>query len=112
MLNLIGDEILYLMKKSDILITDYSSLWSDYLIFKRPIVFTQFDRDNYLKERSFYNYESKLPGEKVKSWSELIDVLENIMINKNDLFIKKRLDFYTYIYKYNDSLSCRRLCNF
>ena len=47
------------------LITDYSSLWSDYLIYNRPLIFAQFDKEDYLQERKFYAYEKDLPGSKV-----------------------------------------------
>ncbi|OXT09694.1 CDP-glycerol:glycerophosphate glycerophosphotransferase, partial [Streptococcus sp. KR] len=53
---------LYLV--SDLLITDYSSVFFDYAYLKRPILFYPYDYHLYKEElRGFYlNYEKDLPG--------------------------------------------------
>ena len=65
-LDLLGDEINLLLRMASIFITDYSSLWADYLIFNRPMIFAQYDHEKYLSERAIYDYEKDLPGYKVK----------------------------------------------
>lgn len=59
---------LYLV--SDLLITDYSSVFFDYAYLKRPIVFFPYDYHEYKDElRGFYlNYNKDLPGE--IAWDE------------------------------------------
>jgi len=49
---------------SDMLVTDYSSLFFDYALLQRPIVFYPYDLENYRDElRGFYlDYESDVPG--------------------------------------------------
>jgi CDP-glycerol glycerophosphotransferase (TagB/SpsB family) len=49
---------------ADVLLTDYSSVFFDYLAVDRPIVFFAYDRESYTATRGFYfDYESVTPGE-------------------------------------------------
>lgn len=69
------------------LITDYSSIYFDYLLLNKPIIFLPFDYDKYIENRELYfNYEEITPGEKVYSFIEL----ENKMLEKNDKYKEKR----------------------
>lgn len=58
---------------SDVLITDYSSVFFDYSLLRRPIIFYAYDLENYRDNlRGFYlDYERALPGPIVESESEL-----------------------------------------
>ena len=69
---------LYIM--SDILITDYSSVFFDYAHSRRPILFFVPDLNHYIENvRGLYlNMEKDLPGPLIKDNDELIDILENI----------------------------------
>lgn len=46
----------------DVLITDYSSLLFDYLLFEKPFVLFVPDLENYRRERGFYLEYGSLPG--------------------------------------------------
>jgi len=73
------DDINKLYIISDVLITDYSSVFFDFANLKRPIIFFMYDLDlyeNFL--RGFYIDLAELPGCIVKSEQEIIDTLENI----------------------------------
>ncbi|WP_059021733.1 CDP-glycerol glycerophosphotransferase family protein [Vibrio coralliirubri] len=61
----------------DILITDYSSVYFDYLLSERPIIFSNFDMEFYLSsEREFYyDYDEITPGPKCSNWDDIIRVL-------------------------------------
>ena len=65
---------LYLI--ADILVTDYSSVFFDYAILKRPIYFYMYDLDSYRDElRGFYlDIYHELPGEVIED--------ETILLNK------------------------------
>ncbi|MBU0983460.1 MAG: CDP-glycerol glycerophosphotransferase family protein, partial [candidate division Zixibacteria bacterium] len=41
-----------LLRVTDVLITDYSSVYFDFLLLNRPIVFTPFDYDSYLRDNA------------------------------------------------------------
>ncbi len=55
-----------LLKLTDLLVTDYSSIYFDYLLLDRPTVFFPYDFDKYYRyDRSFlFDYEEYTPGPK------------------------------------------------
>jgi CDP-glycerol glycerophosphotransferase len=76
---------LYLI--SDLLITDYSSVFFDYANLKRPMIFFVYDIENYRDTlRGFYfDFESKAPGPLVKTTEEVVDQIKNQdnLLNEN-----------------------------
>ena len=58
------EQLYPLLGACDYLLTDYSSVWIDYSILKRPIGFVMNDIDEYKKSRglTIENIEEKLPG--------------------------------------------------
>ena len=69
---------LYLI--SDLLITDYSSVFFDYANLHRPIIFFVYDIEDYRDQlRGFYfDIEKKAPGPLVKTTSEVIDQIRRL----------------------------------
>ncbi|PLT33370.1 CDP-glycerol glycerophosphotransferase family protein [Bacillus sp. V5-8f] len=69
---------LYVM--SDILITDYSSVFFDYGNLKRPMIFYVYDIDQYRDNlRGFYfNFEQEAPGPLVKTTEEVIQTVKKL----------------------------------
>lgn len=62
---------------ADLLVADYSSLIFEYALLARPMVFYAYDLDRYNSERSFYyDYESFVPGEIVKTNEELAEAIK------------------------------------
>lgn len=80
------NEVLFEM---DGLITDYSSIFIDYLLLNRPIFFTCFDYENYIKnERGDFlekNYLNWIPGSNILSQKEFSEALR---LYKNPQFDK------------------------
>lgn len=74
------DDIRELYLISDALITDYSSVFFDYAILKRPIYFYTFDLKEYRDTlRGFYlDFEMEAPGPIIKTTEELIQHLDTI----------------------------------
>lgn len=72
---------LYLI--SDLLITDYSSVFFDYANLKRPILFYVYDIEEYRDVlRGFYiNFEEEAPGPLVYSTDEIIQEIKNLENN-------------------------------
>ena len=62
---------------SDMLITDYSSVFFDYANLKRPIIFYMYDYEDYKKNaRDFYLNQNELPGPITKTQDELAKAIE------------------------------------
>lgn len=71
-------EILY---NADILITDYSSCYIDYLLLDRPILFYAYDYAEYLKQdrEMYFKYEDVTPGAKITTFNELLNELDEAL---------------------------------
>jgi len=94
---------------SDCLITDYSSIYFDYLLLDRSIIFLPYDLKKYSREHGFnIDYDKVTPGYKPKTQSELLENLEQIIYGK-DKFISLRNELKNTIHKYHDANSCLRL---
>jgi CDP-glycerol glycerophosphotransferase len=80
-------EIQDLYLASDILVTDYSSVFFDYAILRRPIVFYAYDLERYRDQlRGFYlDYGMELPGPIVKDTQGLWTALRRALDSTVDL---------------------------
>lgn len=64
---------------SDLLITDYSSVFFDYANLRRPMIFYMYDLDDYANEiRGFYITLDELPGPIVQTQDKLLDAIVNV----------------------------------
>lgn len=66
---------------SDILVTDYSSIYFDYLFTDKPIVFFNYDLETYLKDsrEMYFDYEEYTPGIKAANQKELEEAFCKIL---------------------------------
>jgi CDP-glycerol glycerophosphotransferase (TagB/SpsB family) len=85
------DPYVYL-NQTDILITDYSSIYFDYLLLNKPIVFFCYDLEKYLScsREMYFNYNEYTPGIKVHSFKEILEVLKNIDMFSNEINFKNK----------------------
>lgn len=90
---------LYLI--SDILITDYSSVFFDYANLKRPILFYMYDLEDYQHNiRDFYIDLASLPGPIIKTEEELLKAVYNI--DKITEKYQSKYDMFSKTYNYLD----------
>jgi CDP-glycerol glycerophosphotransferase len=89
------DDISELYLISDILITDYSSVFFDYANLKRPMLFFTYDLEKYRDIlRGFYiDIEEELPGPLLFTTEEIITAINNIDKLKLE-YHKKYVAFY------------------
>ncbi len=86
-------EINPLLNFTDILLTDYSGVYFDYLLLDRPVIFTPFDLKEYLEgDREMYDEYSNfaIAGPKCKSWGEVINACNEILCG-NDKYKSERM---------------------
>lgn len=69
-----------LLLLADVLVTDYSSVFFDYAVLGRPMIFFAYDLETYRNElRGFYlDYERSVPGPIVRTTEELADALMDL----------------------------------
>lgn len=83
---------------SDMIITDYSSVFFDYANLKRPMLFYMYDLDEYQgKIRDFYFDLEELPGPILKTQEEL----EKEILNLEDYKEKYELKYSKFNKKFN-----------
>lgn len=62
---------------TDCLITDYSSIYFDYLPLDKEIIFIPYDYDNYVRNRALYfEYNEVTPGKKYMSFDAFVEDLD------------------------------------
>ncbi len=73
------------LRAASVLVVDYSSIWVDYLLLKRPIIGLMPDFENYAtRERGFiFDLHEVLPGPIRSDW---LAVLQDILYIQNDGF--------------------------
>lgn len=98
---------------SDLLITDYSSVYFDYLLTKKPILFISVDIEEYIKNRGFIisEYEKWMPGPKVKDQKSfernIIQLLEDVSFYQMEReWVLEQIHFY------KDAQSSQRVWDF
>lgn len=71
-----------LLSQCDALITDYSSVYFDYLLLNRPICFAYDDLELYLSKRGFMfdDIESMMSGFKAKNFEQLLEFINNFSL--------------------------------
>lgn len=86
-LNLNNCSLYELLSLSNVLITDYSSVYIDYLLLKRPIIFSISDISEYSRRRGFtFNYEvNDFPGYIINNQEQLFDLLNKDLNYVDDI---------------------------
>src|SRR5699024_12745895 len=82
---------LYLV--SDILITDYSSVFFDYANLKRPILFYTYDLEKYRNQlRGFYlDLDTEVTGPLLETPEDLLEAIKNIDLKIGRASCRERL---------------------
>ncbi|WCP67291.1 CDP-glycerol glycerophosphotransferase family protein [Vibrio tubiashii] len=103
------NDIQSLLVRADLLITDYSSVWIDFLLRGKPVVSFQFDRATYRDERGFlFDTDTIFPGDIVEDFSELLEAIEKNLVQE-----KIEHPQYAYVkhmfHEFEDGDNCQRV---
>lgn len=95
---------------ADILITDYSSIYGDFVFMNKPCIFVNADIDKYREERgiSLEPYDFWTAGPKVQTQNKL-ELEIGKYLNENDDYKQKREELRDVFYKYKDDQSSLRV---
>jgi CDP-glycerol glycerophosphotransferase (TagB/SpsB family) len=95
---------------TDFLISDYSSIYYDYLLLNKPVYLFPYDYDDYIvKSRTLaFDYNEKMPGEKIDSFENLLEVL----VREQHYVTDKQKDIVKEYFTNLDGNSVELLSNF
>jgi CDP-glycerol glycerophosphotransferase (TagB/SpsB family) len=94
------EDVYEYLRYADILVTDYSSVYFDYLLLNRPVIFAVFDYESQLNVRSFrFPFDEISAGPKVCNWPELNKNMRDILSGKDEwedarVNVNKRFNYY------------------
>ncbi|TCI46217.1 hypothetical protein EVJ27_06930 [Exiguobacterium sp. SH3S2] len=105
-----GYELYNLLGYSHALITDYSSVYFDYLLLDRPIAFTIQDITEYNDNRGFTvnNPKELMPGVKLQNAQDLIKFIDSLVLQE-DFFINDRARVNDLVNLYRDGKNSERV---
>ena len=94
----------------DILVTDYASVYIDFLLLDRPCIFVPYDLEEYQAGRGllYDDYDFWTPGYKVSTYKEFIFTIEEILSGQ-DFYKAKRQEINRQLNYHQTENSCERV---
>lgn len=98
-----------ILKYTDLLVTDYSSIYSDFLMLNRPSVLFPYDFDEYSKDtrECYFEYDDYMPEIKAYTMDQLMKYIDKVL--ENDDSEEGRILLRNRIFQYYDGDSSERL---
>ena len=108
-----GLQLYEIVGKTDALLTDYSSITTDYLLTDKPIGFILDDINSYIKDRgfAFENVTSLMPGAHIYNIEQLKQFIYGIA-EDNDNYKMKRDEMRNQMHDYVDCKNSQRIAEY
>ena len=95
----------------DVLVSDYSAIYHDFLLLDRAMLFIPYDYDDFERQNGFlYSYFENLPGPAVHTFGEFKDRLEAALSGHED-YAEKRATLRDKVHIYKDTKSRMRVAD-
>ncbi|MEG0834972.1 MAG: CDP-glycerol glycerophosphotransferase family protein [Christensenellaceae bacterium] len=93
----------------DLLITDYSGAYFDFLLTNKPVVFFDYDLEWYIKNNSglYFDYDEIAKGPHCKTWDEVFSACKKIL--EYDSWYEDRIRLKEKVFKFDDSQNAKRV---
>lgn len=98
-----------LIGKCDALVTDLSSVYTDYLYLNRPIAFLMDNIRNYKRGYLVNNIEDYMPGEQINNYDEFICFINDVL-SGNDEYAEERERIFEFFHSSNTYNNCESFC--
>lgn len=103
------DDIQELLLSVDVLITDYSSIATDYALMDRPILFYLPDHTKFAKIHPLHFSLDTLPGPFAYDEETLLDLLKDLSWADSEDYLARYQDFKSYWHSHLDGRACERV---
>lgn len=103
-----------IFSRGSLLVTDYSSASFDFSYLRKPVIYSQFDKEDFFEgqifDEGYFSYEENGLGSVCYDLESTVDEIISFMENgcKLDGFYRKRIDDF---FAYNDRNNCQRICD-
>ena len=106
----LGGDVYPLLASCDILITDYSSVYVDFLLTEKPIIFYCFDLQTYMAvDREFnFDYNEVTPGPKCFNLDEVAHWIQRFLEDDSP-YKKERKELKDKFHRWDDGLNSKRV---
>lgn len=97
------------LKSSNLMITDYSSVFFDFVYMKKPVIFYQFDEEEFRKKqygKGYFDYHNNPFGVSRKSLNDVLAIMEMYVESNfkvDDTYLKGHKDYFP-LYDRNNSM--------
>ena len=110
----LGIDFYEVLNSGEILITDYSGIFYDFLLLDKPVLFTTVDIEQYEKDRGFLveSFNNYIPGPIILNQEKLMNEIIAINVNKIDNYKNQRDWMLKFQHRYTDSNSSKRIYDF
>lgn len=97
----------------DLLITDYSSIGTEFLFLERPVLFITSDKEEYSKNRGilFGNFDFWMPGPKVNDFKALC-IETSKLLNDNEYYSEERKKSRNLWFGNVKDGGCKEICDY
>lgn len=95
-----------------ILISDYSSISYDFILLNRPVIFFNYDFEDFVKTecKINYDYDAYSPGTKTQTWEQTLTAVEEYLFDsKKDSAWRCRVRDEFYDMSVNDKANSERI---
>ena len=108
-----GLQLYEVLPLTDCLISDYSSVTTDYMLLDKPIIYTLDDYEEYRNARGFAvnNPDKYFVGYWTKNLVQFMGALNDV-VRGNDPFKKERNTIMTEMHTYIDGKTCERILRY
>lgn len=103
-------EVQKLLIDSDVLITDFSSVFFDYAYMQKPLIYFQFDKQEFRKKhyrQGWFSYEKDGFGKVLESVEDVLTELGEIL-DRGSTMESLYLERCSEVFEFNDSCNCER----
>lgn len=106
-------EITPIIRESDLVISDYSSVFIDSIFVNKPVLGFVYDLDNFIKYQDgfLYDFEIVFPGPADIKFNELLKHIDDELSNPKQVKSDRYKIVQKFFFEYRDALNSKRVVN-
>lgn len=104
------EDVMEVLDVFDLLVTDYSSIYIDFLLTGKPMIFLPYDKKEYLQGRGLnFPYGRVTPGPKPERFADFCEQMKGLLAGTADAYKERRRKANRYFNEV-DGPCCEQIC--